>query len=217
MQFKEIQMDQWVRKEHYEHYKNNIRCSYSVTVPIDVTDLLIKLKAKGLKAYPAQIYLLSSVVNQCKEFRMSTNEEQHLGYWDVMDPMYTVLNTSTETFSSVWTKYDRCFLTFYKRYLEDTAQYANGVLFPQKNIPSNIFNISSVPWLNFTAFNLNVFSNENYYLPIFTIGKYIKEENKTQMPLAIQCHHSVCDGLHLGRFVDALRYMATHTEEWLLL
>ncbi|KTE92410.1 hypothetical protein AT727_19690 [Desulfitobacterium hafniense] len=35
------------------------------------------------------------------------------------------------------------------------------------------------------------------------------------MPLAIQCHHAVCDGFHVGKFVDALRRMAANAEAWL--
>ncbi len=215
MEFIEIDMKQWVRKEHYEHYRNNVCCSYSLTIDIDVTDLLTTLKAKDLKGYPAQIYMLSTVTNQFYEFRMATNEQHHLGYWDIINPMYTVLNTNTETFSAVWTKYNKCFHRFYEACMDDIAQYTSGVLFPQKSLPPNVFSISSVPWLDFTAFNLNVFSGETYLLPIFTIGRYRKEHEKTFMPLAIQCHHAVCDGFHVGKFVDALRYMASNPEKWL--
>lgn len=215
MGFIEIQMEQWARKSHYEHYINNVRCSYSLTVDIDISDLLVQIKERGMKAYPTQIYMLSTIVNQFPEFRMTINEEHHLGYWDVIDPMYTILNIGKETFSAVWTKYDCCFDKFYQAYLQDTAQNASGTLFPQDQVPPNTFNISSVPWLDFTAFNLNV-SDKNYLLPIFTIGKYKKESNRTLMPLAIQCHHAVCDGLHVGKFVEALRGMAINCNEWLL-
>jgi len=216
MNFIEIQMEQWARKDHYEHYKNNVRCSYSVTVDIDISKLLIRLKERGMKAYPVQIYMLSTVVNQFPEFRMTTNDGRRLGYWEVIDPIYTALNPSTETFSAVWTRYDKCFNTFYHAYLQDTAQYANGELFPQEHIPLNTFNISSVPWLDFTAFNINVFSDGSYLLPIFTIGKYKKENDKTMMPLAIQCHHAVCDGWHVGKFVETLREMASDCDKWCL-
>jgi chloramphenicol O-acetyltransferase type A len=216
MNFIEIQMEQWARKDHYEHYKNNVPCSYSVTVDIDISKLLIRLKERGMKAYPVQIYMLSTVVNQFPEFRMTTNDERRLGYWEVIDPIYTALNPSTETFSAVWTRYDKCFNAFYRAYLQDTAQYAIGELFPQEHIPLNTFNISSVPWLDFTAFNINVFSDGSYLLPIFTIGKYKKENDKTMMPLAIQCHHAVCDGWHVGKFVETLREMASDCDKWCL-
>lgn len=216
MKFIEIQMEQWSRKAHYEHYKNNIRCSYSITVDIDITNLLIRLKERGMKSYPAQVFMISSVVNQLPEFRMTMNNDQRLGYWEVIDPMYTVFDPITETFSAVWTKYDSCYNTFYSAYLQDTAQYTCGGLFPQEYIPPNTFNISSVPWLDFTAFNINVFSDRNYLLPIFTIGKYKKENGKIMMPLAIQCHHAVCDGYHVGKFVETLREMAINCDKWLL-
>lgn len=215
MDFIEIQMEQWARKGHYEHYINNVRCSYSLTVDIDVSNLLVQIKERGMKDYPAQIYMLSTIVNQFPEFRMTTNEEHRLGYWNVIDPMYTIMNIDKETFSAVWTKYDCCFDKFYQAYLQDTAQYASGVLFPQDHVPPNTFNVSSVPWLDFTAFNLNVFSNESYLLPIFTIGKYKEENSRTLMPLAIQCNHAVCDGFHVGKFVEALRKMAINCNEWL--
>ncbi len=215
MNFIEMPMEQWVRKSHYEHYKNNMRCSYSVTVDIDVSSLIVRLKEKKIKSYPAQIYMLATVVNQFTEFRMTTNEHGHLGYWEVINPMYTVLNPGTETFSAVWSKFDGCFETFYQAYIKDTAQYSTGVLFPQEEIPDNVFNISSVPWLDFTAFNINVFSDGGYLLPIFTIGKYKKENHKTLMPLAIQCHHAVCDGCHVGKFVESFRQMAADPEKWL--
>ncbi|AMJ39909.1 type A chloramphenicol O-acetyltransferase [Anaerotignum propionicum] len=216
MKFIEIQMEQWTRKAHYEHYKNNIPCSYSITVDIDITNLLIRLKERGMKSYPAQVFMISSVVNQLPEFRMTMNSDQRLGYWEVIDPMYTVFDPITETFSAVWTKYDSCYNTFYSAYLQDTAQYTCGGLFPQEYIPPNTFNISSVPWLDFTAFNINVFSDGNYLLPIFTIGKYKKENGKIMMPLAIQCHHAVCDGYHVGKFVETLREMAINCDKWLL-
>lgn len=208
-------MEQWARKKHYEHYKNKVPCSYSVTVDIDITNLQIRIKEQGLKTYPVQIYMLSTVVNQLPEFRMTTDDEHHLGYWEVIDPIYTVLNPDTETFSTIWTRYDSCFNAFYRAYLKDTAQYANGSLFPQEHVPPHTFNISSVPWLDFTAFNINVFSDGSYLLPIFTIGKHKKENGKIMMPLSIQCHHAVCDGYHVGKFVETLREMAINCHKWL--
>ncbi|CDX00004.1 CatA-like O-acetyltransferase [Desulfitobacterium hafniense] len=35
------------------------------------------------------------------------------------------------------------------------------------------------------------------------------------LPLAIQCHHAVCDGYHVGKFVEALRSMAANPKQWL--
>ena len=36
-------------------------------------------------------------------------------------------------------------------------------------------------------------------------GKYFEQEGKRFLPLAIQVHHAVCDGYHVGLFVEKLQ------------
>lgn len=62
-----------------------------------------------------------------------------------------------------------------------------------------------IPWMTFTSFNLNIFGDGKYLLPIFTMGKAFIREEKTYLPLSIQVHHAVCDGYHVSRFVDTLQ------------
>ena len=42
-------------------------------------------------------------------------------------------------------------------------------------------------------------------LQIFTMGKYFERDGKRMLPLAIQVHHAVCDGYHVGLFVEKLQ------------
>ena len=72
----------------------------------------------------------------------------------------------------------------------------------KENIPENSFPISMIPWNSFDGFNLNLKNGYDYYLPIFTFGKFVLEDKKCLIPLAIQVHHAVCDGFHLCRFID---------------
>ena len=67
------------------------------------------------------------------------------------------------------------------------------------------FDISMVPWFTFTAFDINVFGEGKYLLPIFTMGKFFDISGKRMLPLAIQVHHAVCDGYHVGKFIEMLQ------------
>lgn len=215
MNFRLVDLETYPRREHFDHYLNQVRCSYSATVPIDVTGLRARLKAEGLKAYPAQIYLLATAVNRIPEFRMSLDSDGRLGCWESISPMYTVLSQATKTFSAVWTAYQEDFAAFYRACVEDIDRYGTGAFMPQTDIPTNVFDISSIPWVDFTAFNLN-FSPGTHLPPIFTIGKYIESNGRTQMPLSIQVHHAVCDGYHLGQFVEQVKQLASSFDEWLV-
>ena len=37
------------------------------------------------------------------------------------------------------------------------------------------------------------------------LGKYFERDGKRMLPLAIQVHHAVCDGYHVGAFVERLQ------------
>lgn len=206
----------WPRQEHFHHYLNNVRCTYSLTVQIDITALLQALKSRGLRAYPAQIYLLATVVNDFAEFRMGLSKAGKPGYWESLHPSYTVLNAVTKTFSGIWTPYNQSFDVFYRSCTEDIDRYSHSTEFaPKKDMPPNVFDLSGIPWVDFTAFNLNIFSEGTHLLPIFTIGQYVKRGERTFLPLAMQLHHAACDGYHAGQFIEEVRKMAANCSAWL--
>ena len=100
--FNLIDINNWVRKEYYNHYMHKVCCTYSVTSNIDITGVRTALKSMNKKIYPAQIYMLTTVVNQYQEFRMNIDCEGNLGFWDELNPSYTIFNKEKELFSSIW-------------------------------------------------------------------------------------------------------------------
>ncbi len=48
MIFNPIAIDNWSRKPYFEHYLNNVRCTYSITENIDITRLLSELEKKKI-------------------------------------------------------------------------------------------------------------------------------------------------------------------------
>ncbi|WP_404999957.1 CatA-like O-acetyltransferase [Escherichia coli] len=75
----------------------------------------------------------------------------------------------------------------------------------------NMFFVSANPWVSFTSFDLNVANMDNFFAPVFTMGKYYTQGDKVLMPLAIQVHHAVCDGFHVGRMLNELQQ---YCDEW---
>lgn len=216
MSFNIIDLSSWKRRDHYRHFSGNIRCTYSVTVNIDIDGLAKELKRRELKIYIAQIYMISCVANMYTEFKMGISSKGDVGYWDVVCPSFTVFNRSSETFSNIYVPYISNFFAFYEKCNRVISSYVNSnALFPQGDMPNNIFTISSLPWLEFTGFNLNIDCEEIYLPPIFTIGRFCMKNGGKHMPLSIQVHHGVCDGYHVGQFTESLQKMASNFVDWL--
>lgn len=216
MKFNLIDIEHWNRKPYFEYYLNSVRCTYSMTANIEITNLLHDIKLKKLKLYPTLIYIIATVVNNHKEFRTCFDENGNLGYWDSMSPSYTMFHKDNETFSDIWTEYDESFSCFYSKYLDDIKNYGDIMrVTPKLNEPADTFPISCIPWVSFTGFNLNVYNDGRYLVPIFTIGKYFEQNNKIFIPMSIQVHHAVCDGYHTSRFINEVQELALNHQTWL--
>jgi chloramphenicol O-acetyltransferase type A len=50
-------------------------------------------------------------------------------------------------------------------------------------------------------------AHEELLFPMFTFGKYYEQDGKVLLPLAVQVHHSVCDGFHVARMFNELQEM----------
>lgn len=206
MGFKLIEVSKWTRKEYFDHYINQVTCTYSMTLNLDLTDLIKEVRKADVKLYPTMIYLLTGIVNKHEEFRTSIDSTRRLGIFDLLHPSYTIFQKDSETFTTLWTDYSPSFSKFYEQYLLDVKNYGEIKRFIAKpNMPENVFHISSIPWISFTGFNLNLPKATDYLLPIFTTGKYFEQNGKTFLPFAIQVHHAVCDGFHIAKFVNELQ------------
>lgn len=212
MSFQPIDRATYARNEHYEHFLK-LRSTYSATVSIDITVLRAAARERDIRIYPAQIWMLTTAANRVPEFRMSRDGAGNLGIWDRLEPLYTAMRDTSKPFSGLWTPYDPDFGAFYRQCIADIEIYANGSFMPQGNEPPNALNISSIPWVGFTGFNLNLMTD--YLLPILTIGRHAEQDGVTLMPLSIQVHHAVCDGYHLGQYVEQVQTLADSAPEWL--
>ena len=204
--FKPIDTSSWKRKPYFDHYFNQIRCTYSITVNIDITKVLSFKDRNKIKLYPLLIYVISKAVNKYEEFRTAINDRGEIGVWETLSPCYTVFHKDSESFSNIWTEWNDDLNLFLSNFEQDSKRFGQIDRIDAKpNTPANVFPISSLPWTTFTGFNLNIFADGTYLLPIFTYGKYFKDGNRYLIPLSIQVHHAICDGFHVSRLINEIQ------------
>ncbi|MEJ8323751.1 type A chloramphenicol O-acetyltransferase [Kosakonia sacchari] len=202
-----VDLSRWARKEHFEAFQTFAQCTFSQTVQLDITALLKHLKAVGWKIYPTLIFLIAKIVNKHTEFRMAIKDNE-LVIWNDIHPCYTIFHDETETCSSLWSHYDGNIHHFLDIYSEDVARYGNNLSYlPKEESRENVFFVSANPWVSFTGFNINIANMQNFFAPMFTIGKYYQQGEKVLLPLAVQVHHAVCDGFHVSRLINELQAM----------
>ncbi len=213
--FSVVDIGSWERKEYFLHYYNDVRCTYSVTVDVDITELYNRVKNRGLRLYPALIWWIANAVNHFEFLRFNHDGDGNVGYYDKVNPSFTFMPPNSDQFHVLWCKYDQNFQAFYDRCVEIMDTCDTSKMFPMEDMPKNCFDISSVPWIEFASFNLNVFTTGTHLPPIFTTGKLIKEHGRVAIPFCLQVHHSICDGYHAGQFFTYLQKVEDEAGKWM--
>ena len=118
-----------------------------------------------------------------------------------------MFNEETKTITSIWLEYNDNFDIFYKNALKDIQKYS-GIksMYAKENFPPNFYDITSIPWVSFTDFQIDMYEVDGtWLLPMVAIGKFFNSNDKILMPVSIKLHHATCDGYHAGIFYNELQ------------
>lgn len=214
--YKAIDVQTWPRAQAFHYYTQMAPTTYTVNVSMDVTILRKTLKEKGLKFFPAYLYLATRAISNQQELRIA-NKDGELGYWDHLTPAYPQFHEDDKTTSLLWTEYDPDFSVFYDRYIEDTMQYGqNHGIITEKGIPpENAYIISCIPWFTFHSFSLHNHGIKDYFVPSLEAGRFYNDGEKIMMPLSTTVHHATTDGYHLKVFFEDMQNWMNDPQEWM--
>jgi len=215
MGFNIINKDTWARKETFEHFFEYAKCTYSLTVNVDITDLYNLIKANEFRLYPTFTWIVSKAINNHKEFKMAFDQEGRLGFFDEIGPSYSVLNDETKVMSDLYTPYSNKFLKFHEDMANDLDSYKKDTSFTT-NFQNNFFIASCIPWCTYTSFNVNNEGEQPFLFPMVTWGKFFKQNHRIFMPVTLQVHHAVADGYHCSLFFEEVQEISLNPETYLI-
>lgn len=207
VRFIPLDLNNWKRGEQFYYFSRMAPTGYSLTVDLDITEMLNTLNVAGMKFFPAYLWLVTKALNRQIEFKIAEKDGQ-LGYYETLTPLYASFHNDDKTFSFMWTEYNDDFQTFHQSYLDNQKFYGNnhGVLCRKEQLPpENAYTVSCIPWVSFKAFSVHSYDNKPYYFPSVEAGKFYKKSDRMLLPLSITCHHAATDGYHVECFLDTLQ------------
>lgn len=204
----------WPRKEHFDYFMNRVKCRYTITAKVDITPFLEFVSANRLRFYPSFLYAVLTAVNDNQEFRMALDEQGRPGFWNFLNPGYTIFHEDDHTFSDLWSPYSRDFGTFYNSILEDMADYRHlkGIKI-KPDCPPNFCPVSCLPWLHYESCSQDTFEPSSFLFPVVRFGQYKKEGERTLLPLSVFVHHAAADGYHTCKLIKDIEDMANKLGE----
>ena len=199
---KVIDMATWPRKSQFEFFKQLPAPHFSLTSKVDITNLVQHSKNEGFSLFNAILYVIMTAANAVPELRLRFREDIVVEH-DVVHASATV-PIDDDRFAFCGIEYDPRWNVFNTRCVAalETAKKQNELMEHTNNTDEWIF-LSCLPWVNFTALT-NPNGGPNDCIPRISWGKLGNQGSNWTIPVAVQVHHALVDGVHVGKFYQAL-------------
>lgn len=199
-----VNLNEWSRGSLFKFHIDKMRIVMSLTADVNVTNLRAYSKKNNLNFYPLMLWVVSKIINSHDEFKYSWDDAGNLIKWDFVSPSYTDFHADDENFVKMVTEYSDDLFEFCSRVDKDRQRHKNerAILVNQ---PPNFFDVSCLPWIKYSHFDIHVFDEGKFLAPVITWGKFEEKDGKLIMPLTMNIHHAVADGFHLSRFFNEVQ------------
>lgn len=190
----------WPRRELFDFFSRMSQPFYSVTYKQDVTRLYQFTKEQQLSFYYSLVYLCTRAVNQVEAFHYGLQGGEVVRY-DQRIPSFTDLHPGSELFHIVTLPAGEDLRAFCAAAREKSR--AQTTLLSGPDSQDLIF-FSCLPWVETTAVTNNRDFDVDDSVPRIIWGKYAEEEGRKVLHISLEPNHRFVDGLHVGRFHEAL-------------
>ncbi len=209
----ELDMETWKRREHFHFFKSFERPFFSVCAELDVTELQEHTRKQGLSFYEAVMYLATRAANDVEELRYRISGDRVIVH-DVIHARSTVLRKD-ETIGFCTFDYDPDFARFkaaMKQKLE-ACHAGPPDLMKEHTRGDNVIIYSTLPWISFTGCVSAWTPGDS--IPHITCGKRRNSGAVSLMPVCVELHHALADGLHVGRYLERFEECLRRCEQLL--
>lgn len=208
-----INLENWPRREHYLFFKEFESPHFSLCVEMDLTNFLPAIKIAKDSFTAVMMYLVARAANSIPEFKQRVREGSPIEH-EVVHPSATIL-TKDDLFTFCTVEYQADFKEFIRITEEEISRVKSTPSIEEKFLEDNTLYMTSIPWVSFTSFMHPIRLNPADSVPRFAWGKYRQESDKIVMPLSVQGHHAVMDGLHAGRFYDQIQSLMDQPQSFI--
>jgi chloramphenicol O-acetyltransferase type A len=210
-----LDLDTWPRRAVFEFFLPFDKPYFNVCTRLDVTNLLAELKQReGASVWLAYHYFAVRAANEVEPFRYRLRQGKVLVH-DVINGGTTLI-LPNENFTLVYFDYAESFSKFMEGARRAVEEIRNGDgAFRPKHEDDARIHCTTLPWISFTSFSHARRWGREDSVPKISFGKFTQENSRTLMPFSVEVHHSLMDGLHVGRYLARMEEMLAKPDAYL--
>ncbi len=198
-----INLETWPRREHFEVFNAWDNPHFNLCANVDLTAFYPAVKQHGLSFTVSIVYVLARAANAIPEFRYRIREGAVVEH-EIVHPSTTIL-INEELFTFCTFEYHEDFATFAAKAAARIAYVKEHPTLADEPGKDNLLYMTAIPWVSFTSLMHPLHLSPADSVPRIAWGKFFQEGARWKMPLSVQAHHALMDGLHLGKYYEQVQ------------
>lgn len=203
-----IDMKTWSRRRHFELFMGFDHPQAGLTANVDLTAFHPFVKQREYSVTVAIVYVLSRAANAIPEFRYRIRGGDVVEH-EIVHPSFTVL-ADEDLFGFCTLDYIEDFSEFAVKAEERIARVRENPTLGDKPGHDDLLYMTAIPWVSFTGLLHPLDLDPGDSVPRIAWGKFFEEGKSLKMPLGVQAHHALMDGIHMGRFYAMVQDYLSH-------
>lgn len=200
MNYKEINIEKWKRKDIFKLFKTYNDPYFNITFEVDVSNLYRQCRYHKHSFFLASLYLSNKAANAVDGFKLRFFGDKVIAY-DKIDLGSTIL-LGDNTFTFCYFDYIEDFEKFHSAGQMAIDSIKEGSIFEPKDDKTDIIHYSVLPWLVLSGFKHARKGDRFDAIPKIVFGKVHEIFNKKMMPVSVELHHALADGWDIGQYCE---------------
>ena len=209
-----LNTETWARREAFEHFRRFDEPCFNVCVRLDAAPLKAAVAERGQSFSLACVFLALRLANLHEPLRYRL-EGGRVRVREEVHGSSTVLRAD-ESFGFCYLDHTPHWNVFHTQARAAMAAARTGSApFEPHAEQRALLYFTTLPWLHFTSFSHARHRGRDDSVPKLAFGRLQAEGSRLWLPVSVEVHHALMDGLHLGRYVQALEAAMAEPACWL--
>lgn len=210
-----LDLEAWPRRATFDYYRSFDKPYFNVCTRLDVSRLKLAVADSGVGSIALANYFLAvRLVNEVAPFRYRL-ENGRVRIHARVHGSTTVLRDD-ESLGFARLEYASDFAAFAALATQaiNTARLP-GAPFEPTTDKTDVIHLTTLPWIHFSSFSHARNWGLEDSIPKFALGRIEAEGSRLWLPLSVEVHHALMDGLHVGRFIELFEAALQDPQPWL--
>jgi chloramphenicol O-acetyltransferase type A len=197
-----VDIGAWKRKEHFELYRKFANPFFNVCAEVEATRVWqLSQSPTGPSFFLASVFLALRAANEVEAFRRRVRGH---GAWihDRVSITPTVLRAD-ETFAFVRLEPAETFREFEVVSAAAVREACEIKPLVVSHPTDDMVYQTTLPWVRFTSFS-NALKGKDDSVPRIAFGRCSADGGRWNLPVSVEVHHAVVDGVDVAAFLDKL-------------